>query len=148
MDLLELQPEESEADFLQEDLAVDHETTTLPPRNKATDESQDLLDQVFGDSDISCSVPSFGDELSLLDPLTKTSDFPSTFPSKDAISAAASADQLDEGFDPFEDSEATIGSVESFGDGLPTSRDLRDRLKDRQNRKSGEFYYAHLCHRL
>ena len=142
MDLLELEPDECEADFLQEDVDDDVETAPLPP--PANNDNEDLLDQVFGDCDIGRSAPSFGDELSF-DPLSSTLQ-----PTKDAV--ATSTDPVDEGFDPFEDSEATIGSVESFGDG-PQTRDLRDRPKDkdRQNRKSGEcetFRYRVACTRL
>ena len=126
MDLLELEPDECEGDFLQDDSAQE---PSLPPSDLAVDK-QDLLDQVFADSGPSFT-PSLGDDLSLLDPFSHATSTPASkadsdpnlrpFTGKD-VSAASIDDQSDEGFDIFEDSEASLANIESFGGGGPWPR--------------------------
>ena len=117
MDLLELEPEENEADFLQQDLLSN---TALPANTALVDDAQDLLDQVFNDSEPACSAPSFGDELLFSDNAIRGA----STPANKKIDDAAALNERDEGFDLFEDVHS-LDNIESFGEG-PGNRTSND----------------------
>ena len=122
MDLLELQPEEAEEEFLGADLLdgaclPENEDLSCP---KLAHDERDLLDQIFGDDvndstgvSSKCGAPSFGDELSLFSASTPLVKKPVNAAS--SATAAAVDDLRDEGI--FEDVDSSLGNIESFGEG-------------------------------
>ena len=143
MDLLDLEPEENEADFLFEDLSG--KSTALPTSSHLNAGDEDLLDQVFGadddapcpapsfdahddapcpapsfdaDNDAPCPAPSFGDDLCLDGAPTGQTTTTTTTTNKGAADEFTFDDQADEGFDIFEDANnAGMGNIECFGEG-------------------------------
>ena len=123
MDLLELQPEEDEEEFLGADLL---DGACLPENDdpscsKLAHDERDLLDQIFGDDvndstgvSSKCGAPSFGDELSLFSASTPIVKKPVNA-SGSSAAAAAVDDLRDEGI--FEDVDSSLGNIESFGEG-------------------------------